>query len=794
MGRKGSRRIPVETLSADAAVGLTSRQAEERLHCGWSNRASTALLRPDGQIILRHCATFFNLIFIIMAVFLMLAGSTIIKLSFLVVVIINTVIGCVQEIRAKRAVEKLTLLAEQTLHTVRDGKIQIIPSSLLVRDDIVEFVTGDQICADGVLRDGELFVNEALVTGEEDTVVKHPGDRLLSGSVVIAGTGRVQLTQVGDDAFAARLSAEAKKNPQVAKSEMMRSLDKLIRVMGIVLIPIGGFLFCHEYFVLGRGLRIGVESTAAALVGMIPEGLYLLTSIALAVSSLKLAKQRVLAQDMNCIETLARVDVLCVDKTGTITEPAMEVDSVIPLSGDPSDILTAMYGTREPENDTARALFQCYQGASLWESVDEIPFTSQAKWYARNFKDRGWYVAGAPDRMMAEPYTLEAQVTAYTQTGLRVLLVARYGGDLRENYDASLLTPVALVLLRSRIRKDAEKTFAFFKEQGVAVKVISGDDPRTVSAIAQRSGIAHSDAWIDAATLTTDEALAAAAEKYTVFGRVLPEQKRVLIRALKNTGHTVAMTGDGVNDVLAMKDAHCSIAMASGAQAAGQVAQLVLLDSDFSAMPHIVNEGRRVINNIQRTAALFLVKNIFSMGITLLTLLLGRPYPMEPQHMTLISGLTIGFPAFFLALEANYTRVTGRFLPTVLRRALPGGLTDVACVFAVQTLLLQLPSRQISTIATVTLATVGLWVLLQVCRPFDKFRLAVWAAMAVALAGSFSLLQWIFEFQFSAVTLTLLPLIVVAVPVVYTLISYPLHCLTRLSRRNKLDQKRGTLQ
>ena len=794
MGRKGSRRIPVETLSADAAVGLTSRQAEERLHCGWSNRASTALLRPDGQIILRNCATFFNLIFIIMAVFLMLAGSTIIKLSFLVVVIINTIIGCVQEIRAKRAVEKLTLLAEQTLRTVRDGEIKTIPSSLLVRDDIVEFVTGDQICADGVLRDGELFVNEALVTGEEDTVVKHPGDRLLSGSFVIAGTGRVQLTQVGDDAFAAHLAAEAKKDPKAAKSEMMRSLDKLIRVMGIVLIPIGGFLFCHEYFVLGRGLRIGVESTTAALVGMIPEGLYLLTSIALAVSSLKLAKQRVLAQDMNCIETLARVDVLCVDKTGTITEPAMEVDSVIPLSGDPSDILTAMYGTREPENDTARALFQRYQGASLWESIDEIPFTSQSKWRAVEFKDRGWYVAGAPDRMMAERYTLEAQVAAYTEKGFRVLLVARYGGNLRENYDASLLTPVALVLLRSRIRKDAEKTFAFFKAQGVAVKVISGDDPRTVSAIAQRSGIAHSDTWIDAATLTTDEALAAAAEKYTVFGRVLPEQKRVLIRALKNAGHTVAMTGDGVNDVLAMKDAHCSIAMASGAQAAGQVAQLVLLDSDFSAMPHIVNEGRRVINNIQRAAALFLVKNIFSMGITLLTLLLGRPYPMEPQHMTLISGLTIGFPAFFLALEANYTRVTGRFLPTVLRRALPGGLTDVACVFAVQTLLLQLPSRQISTIATVTLATVGLWVLLQVCRPFDKFRLAVWVSMVIALAGSFSLLQWIFEFQFSAVTLTLLPLIVVAVPVVYTLISYPLHCLTRLSRRNKLDQKRGTLQ
>ena len=632
------------------------------------------------------------------------------------------------------------------------------------------------------------------MTGEEDTVVKQPGDRLLSGSFVIGGTGRVRLTKVGDDAFAARLSAEAKKNLKVTKSEMMCSLDKLIRVMGIILIPVGALLFCHEYFVLERGLRVSAESTTASLVGMVPEGLYLLTSIALAASSIKLAKKRVLVRDMNCIETLARVDVLCVDKTGTITEPTMEVDSVISLSGDPTDILTAMYGSQEPENDTARALFEKYQGASQWECTAQIPFTSQTKWSACSFKDHGTYIVGAPDRIMGSRYPeLEEKVTPATQIGLRVLLVARYDGDLQETPDSTLLTPVALVLLRSRIRKDAVETFAFFKAQGVTIKVISGDDPQTVAAIAQRAGIDHSDSWVDATTLDTEESLFTAAKKYTVFGRVMPEQKRVLIRALKAAGHTVAMTGDGVNDVLAMKDAHCAIAMASGAQAAGQMAHLVLLNSDFSAMPHIVNEGRRVINNIQRAAALFLVKNIFSLGITLLTLLIGRPYPMEPQHMTIISGLTIGIPSFFLAMEPNFSRVAGRFLPNVLHRALPGGLTDIFAVLSIQTLLLhlQLPHQQISTLCTVILATVGLWVLLQICRPFTKFRWFVWIAMAAGLVGSFSLLRWIFEFRFSSVTLTLLPLIVVAVPVVYTLIRFPIMHWRRFFSKNG-NKKRGT--
>ena len=776
MGRKASPITP-DPISADPNLGLTSRQVEARKTAGLTNRSAKNILPSDARLILGHCATFFNLVFTVLAVLLMLCGSTIIKLSFLVVVIINTCLGCIQSIRAKRALEKLTLVAQQTLPTIRDGKCENIPSDLLVRDDIVEFSAGCQVCADGVLCTGQLFVNEALVTGEEDPIAKNPGDTLLSGSFVVAGTGRVQLTKVGDEAFASRLADEARKNPRVKRSEMMDALDKLIRIIGILLIPIGAILFSHEYFVLGRGLRVGMESTAAALVGMIPEGLYLLTSIALAVSSIRLARRQVLVRDMSCIESLARVDMLCVDKTGTITEPSLEVDEIIPLDGDPTEALTAMYGSRSPENDTAQALFEKFRGESAWECTHHIPFTSERKWSGFAFRDRGVYLVGAPDILLDGG--LQEKTDPYAQQGFRALLVARYNGQLQDALDAQLVTPMALVLLRSRIRPDARSTFAYFRQQGVAIKVISGDDPRTVSAIAQRAGIEEAENWVDATTLLTDEDLFAAAESYTVFGRVTPHQKRSLLRALKKAGHTVAMTGDGVNDVLAMREADCAVAMASGAQAAGQVAHLVLLHSDFAAMPHIVAEGRRVINNIERSAALFLVKNIFSLGITLLTLLTGQPYPMEPQHMTVISGLTIGFPSFMLTLEPNFQRVKGRFLPSVLRRALPGGLVNVLCVFILELFAGSwLPSRALSTLCTVILATTGLSVLFGMCRPYTKYRGFIWFGAAVGLMGCFTLLGGIFEFAFTAASLTFLPALLMGVPAIY-------FCASRLFPRSK---------
>lgn len=771
---KSRREIPV--LSPDPKQGLSHKDAQARLSAGWSNGITTNVLRTERQILLTNCLTFFNLIFIIMATALILAGSGIIKLTFLPVAIVNTVIGCVQEIRAKRAVEKLTLVSAQTLPVIREGVVCPLSSSLLVRDDIVEFSAGDQICADGILRTGLLQVNEALITGEADPVAKQPGDSLLSGSFVIAGQGRAQLTRVGSDAFAARLEAEAKKDPKAAKSQMMYALDKLIKVIGFALIPIGAVLFYQEYFVLKLGLQASAEATAAALVGMIPEGLYLLTSIALAASSLKLTKKRVLVQDMNCIETLARVDVLCVDKTGTITEPEMELDCIVPLTQSspqpPEAILAALYGSRAPENDTGKVLFEAFRDKSDWICTDYMPFTSQKKWCAGVFRGHGTFLTGAPECILGSRYReFQDKAEPWLKSGCRVLLVAGYAGDLNtDTPDPQRVTPIALAILTNRIRPAAPRTFAYFKEHGVCIKVISGDNPETVSAVAHRAGIEHADSWVDASALHTDEEIYDAAARYTVFGRVTPEQKRALIRALKAQKHTVAMTGDGVNDVLAMKDAHCSIALAGGAPAASQVARLVLLDSDFTAMPHIVGEGRRVINNIQRAAALFLVKNIFSLGLSLLTLLTGQPYPLEPQHMSIISGLTIGVPSFFLAMEPNYERVQGRFLTGVLRRALPGGITNICIVLGAQLFMtaFALPATQISTVCTAALAMVGMLVLYQVCRPFDKFRRLVWLSMAAALVFCFTLLGSIFELHFgSTATLPVLAVLLIMTPTVF---------------------------
>ena len=733
-------------------TGLTAEEVRLREAGGWRNGLTQNVGRSEKEIILENCLTFFNLVFVILAVILALSGSSVKNMTFMIVVICNAVIGCYQEIRAKRAVDKLTLVAAQQLPVLRDGKLTTVRSDLLVRDDVVEFSAGDQICADGILRTGELKVNEALVTGEEDAILKLPGDELKSGSFVVAGTGRAQLTRVGADSFAARLAAEAKADPHAAKSEMMRSLDRLIRVVGIALIPIGLILFYQEFKVLQLGLQKSVEGTVSALVGMIPEGLYLLTSIAMAASSLKLARQKVLVQDLNCIETLARVDVLCVDKTGTITEAAMQVEDVIPLRQDPPEyleqLLSAFYSNAQPENDTARAMQEMFSGESNWVCSQRIPFQSETKWSAAEFEEHGWFLVGAPENIMGTLYEqLRETVQQWSGLGYRVLLAAQHTGQLTDTPVPEQLQPLALILLSNRIRPSAPETFAYFAEQGVAVKVISGDNPVTVSEVARRAGIPGAELWVDANTLQTPEDFSQAVRQYTVFGRVTPDKKRLLIRALKKHGHTVAMTGDGVNDVLAMKESDCSIAMASGAQAASQVGQLVLLKSDFSAMPGIVGEGRRVINNIQRAATLFLVKNIFSFGLAIISMFTNWPYPIVPLHLSVISALTIGVPSFFLAMEPNYERIRGHFLRGVLRRAFPGGLTNIFVVLMAQAFMatFSLPLEEISSVCAALLSIVGMLVLFQTCKPFDKFRTIIWMVLAAALLFCFTSLSSFFQ-------------------------------------------------
>lgn len=737
--------LPVPEVTPE--TGLTEQQVQHRLMTGQGNGAPQGAGLTEQQIIFRNVFTFFNLVFLVLAVVLLIGGSSVKNMTFLLVVITNTVIGCVQEIRSKRAVDKLTLVAAQHIRTMRDGKLVQVRSDLLVRSDIVEFGPGDQICADGIVRSGGLQVNESLITGEADAISKEPGDELMSGSFVITGRARVQLTRVGGESFASRLAMEAKANPHAAKSEMMRSLDRLIRVVGVTLIPLGLVLFYQEYKVLELGMRESTEAAVAALIGMIPEGLYLLTSIAMAASAMKLTKRRVLVQDLNCVETLARVDVLCVDKTGTITEPKMELDNIIPLTDDPPEhlerVLKALYSDTEADNDTARAVQELFDSSSGWECTRRIPFSSAYKWSGGVFRGQGAYLAGAPEMILGSRYAaMKDKIEPWTSTGYRVLLVCAYNGELEPGrLLPDLVIPLAMVLLTSRIRSQAPDTFRYFAQQGVTIKVISGDNPATVSAVAARAGIANADRYIEAARLKTFEDYLDAVENYTVFGRVTPDQKKLLIKALKQRGHTVAMTGDGVNDVLAMREADCGIAMASGAQAASQVAQLVLLDSDFSVMPGIVGEGRRVINNIQRAATLFLVKNIFSLGLSLLSFFTNWPYPLVPLHLSVISSLTIGVPSFFLAMEPNYERVSGHFLRGVLRRAFPGGLTNIFVVLMAQAFMtvFDLSLEETSTVCAAILGVVGLQVLFQVCKPFDKFRVAIWWAMAAGLAVCFTL-------------------------------------------------------
>ena len=736
------RQIPM--LQADPAEGLSPQEIKLRQSNGLSNIMPPSNTKSEGQIIKENVLTFFNLIFLVLALCLCLVGSFK-NLMFLLVAVANTIVGSFQEIRAKRAVDKLTLVAAGTAKAIRSGQRVSVRTDQLVRDDIVEFAAGDQICADAVVRDGQLQVNESLLTGEADAILKKPGDTLKSGSFVISGRARVQLTHVGSESYAAKLAAEARRNVRSTKSEMMLSLTKLITVVGIALIPLGIILFLRHFLSVFQGLplRDSVESTVSALIGMIPEGLYLLTSVAIAASCLKLSRKRVLVQDMNCIETLAHVDVLCVDKTGTITEPTMEVTDVYPLNSerfsydDIEKILAAFYHGEEPDNETARAMGQQFAGETTWRAVKRMAFSSSTKWSGADFGENGRYVVGAPEFIMGDRYdSIRSEAEPWSERGCRVLLLAAYDTAFDDGpLQSAHVAPIALVFLSNLLRPDAQETFRYFASQGVSVRVISGDNPITVAQVAARAGIENADRYVDAMTLSAEQDFEEAVKYYTVFGRVTPEQKRYLVRAFQKQGHTVAMTGDGVNDVLALKDANCGIAMASGSQAASQVAQIVLLNSQFSAMPAIVAEGRRVINNIQRAASLFLVKNIFSFALTLLLLFIDMPYPLLPIQLSLISTFTIGIPSFFLALEPNYARVEGKFMRNVIRRAMPGGLTNLTIVLLAGffTSTFGLSNEQLNTICVWVMSAVGLVTLYHVSVPFTRLRLAVLAAMTAAM-------------------------------------------------------------
>jgi cation-transporting ATPase E len=733
----------------DIKTGLTRQQVQERMEAHLDNCRVESATKSVTDIVKENVFTYFNLIFAILAVLLAIVGAWR-DMTFLVVIVANTLIGIIQEIHSKKVLDRLSILNAPKTRTVRDGQECELPSEQLVRDDVIVLGAGSQIPADAVVIGGNAQVNEALITGESDEVAKQSGDELLSGSFVVSGEIRAQLTKVGEESYISKLTLQATKSKSGEQSEMIRSLNYLIIFMGILIIPIGIALFVQSYFFNKLGLHDSVTGMVAAVIGMIPEGLYLLASVAMAVSTVRLAGKDVLVHDMKCIETLARVNVLCVDKTGTITEPGMQVYSFVTAmdalagdtgaahTGDSQELkraISAFVQNMPKDNATMEAMQAFFTEQTAVKAQKVFGFSSETK-YSGAVLDGKSYVLGAPEFVLKEELTVYREaIDRYSGRGYRVLVFAEYPGTLDGKALTQAAVPLGFVMLSNPIRKGAKETFSYFAENDVEIKVISGDNPLTVSVIAQEAGIAGADRYVDAATLKTEADYARAAGEYTVFGRVTPTQKRALVRALKAQKKTVAMTGDGVNDVLALKDADCSVAMASGSDAASNVSQLVLLKSDFSCMPSVVMEGRRVVNNIQRSASLYIVKNIFSMLLAIFSVLLVWDYPLEPAQISLVSMFTIGIPSFVLALEPNHDQIRGHFLVNVLVKALPAGLTDFIVVSGLVWFCREFEVNldSLSTSCTVLIAIVGLMILYRIAKPMTKLHAALIIAMIVGL-------------------------------------------------------------
>ena len=694
-------------------TGLTDEQVNARIAEGKVNADENPNTRTYKQIVRENTLTFFNFLNLVLLVLVLLVGSY--KNAFFVcIIIINTLIGIAQEIRAKKTIDKLAILTARKSVVIREGQKWTVPTEELVLDDVVCLKTGDQVPADARILEGSLEVNESLLTGESDNLPKNEGDELFSGSFVTSGEACCQIIHVGKDNYAAQITSEAKEFKR-HNSELKNSLNAILKVISIIIVPLGALLFYKQYYIVGDTFRDSVVSMVAGVLGMIPEGLVLLTSVALTLGALVLANKKTLVQELYCIETLARVDTLCLDKTGTITEGTMCVERVEPY------VSTGRVETAatEPESaESTEAEEQVQTDSAFMEEIDVImgnmmyvlkdqnatidalrkrfptkqdmtpehviPFSSDRKYSGVVFEEKGTYLMGAAQFLFPENNEeLTEKCQAYAEEGLRVLVLAHSSQNAEGTELPEGLEPLALMLLTDVIREEAPDTLAFFDSQEVDLKVISGDDPVTVAAIARRAGLKNADSYVDATTLTTEEELQDAVAQYSVFGRVTPQQKKAMVQALQSQGHTVAMTGDGVNDVLALKEADCSIAMAQGSDAAKNIANVVLLDSNFASMPHIVNQGRRVVNNIRTAASMFLIKTMFSVMLSLLTIFFGNAYPFEPIQMSLISACAVGIPTFLLAQENNYEKIDHTFLRHVFINAFPAAITITFCVFAV---------------------------------------------------------------------------------------------------------------
>ena len=745
----------------DIVTGLTTEEVNKLKEQGLDNIPVGNQSKTIGQIIAGNVFTYFNFVFAVFAALLILVRSYI-NMTFLPIILLNTILGIVQEIKAKIVLDRLTVVNAPRTKVIRDSAVSEVDSVTLVKGDVCIFTAGNQLSADAILAEGRVRVNEAMVTGESDEVIKNKGDILLSGSYIVSGECKAVLTQVGHKAYAARLALEAKAGRKKKKTNMMKSLDNLVKIIGVVIVPLGIIMYLQSHFFLGHTIKNSVVSMVASLVGMIPEGLYLLASVALVVSVKKLARSNVLVHEMNCVETLARVNVLCVDKTGTITRPDMSVSDVVFLKDNVGKLIAGVAGNMDDDNETMKAIKNYYHITGRDNSAERVySFSSQNK-YSGAVLDGRCYIFGAPEYVLLDTYAeYEDIFERYSGHGERILVFGECVGDPCGNIIEEAVNPYAFIILENEIRDTAKETFGYFASQGVDIVVISGDNPVTASKVAVRAGINNAENYIDATTLKSRQDIREAITKYTVFGRVVPSQKKEIIEAYKESGKVVAMTGDGVNDVLALKCADCSVAMASGSEAASNAAQVVLLDSDFSKMPQVVLEGRRVVNNIQRSASLFLVKNIFSILTTIFTLIAANLYPLYPTQLSLLGAFTIGTPAFFLALQPNKNIIRGDFLTNVIIKALPAGITDfiMLAVISIHGAVIGMSNEQISTVAIIVLLIIGMMSLIRICRPFDWLRALVCIAMGVGIAICLLFFKKIFAI--AAINMVMLNMIIV---------------------------------
>lgn len=818
-------------------TGLTKEQIEERIQAGQVNVSDSPNTRTYKQIVRENTLTFFNFLNVVLLVLILIVGSYKNSL-FMGIIVINTVIGIVQEVRAKKTIDKLAILTASKAVVLRDGKKWSIPTEELVLDDVIYLKSGDQVPADAVILEGSVEVNESLLTGEADNLEKTVKDELFSGSFLTSGSACCQVVHVGKDNYASQITREAKEFKK-HNSELRNSLNRILKVISIIILPLGILLFYKQYAIVGDTFRNSVVSTVAGVLGMIPEGLVLLTSVALTLGALYLANRKTLVQELYCIETLARVDTLCLDKTGTITEGSMCVEQVIPLNpkeyeGEPAQEESAEKEKEEEEiaeetrekkepavqtddgeeeqdltlsveqieqimgnlmnvladsNATSDALRERFRPSKEFTLDHAIPFSSDRKYSGASFAEKGTYLMGAAQFLFPDGNEkLMELCQKYAAQGYRLLLLAHSRQIANGSQLPCELSVCAVLLLTDVIRQEAPETLAFFDSQGVDLKVISGDDPVTVSAIAKKAGLKNAGNYVDATTLTSPQELEKAVNECSVFGRVTPQQKKEMVLALQKHGHTVAMTGDGVNDVLALKEADCSVAMASGSDAAKNIANVVLLDSNFGAMPHIVNQGRKVVNNIRTAASMFLIKTIFSVCLSLLTIFFGESYPFEPIQMSLISACAVGIPTFLLAQEGNYERLDKTFLRHVFLNAFPAAVTITACVFAVMLVCQDIykSNEMLNTACFLVTGWNYMAALKTVYSPLTTYRKVVIYGMQVIFFGGALILQNLLNLkalEFGMIILVFM--LMIFSPVVIDGITSLLRRMYQKSRRKK---------